>query len=148
MCHHCQDHHSVLRQSSLPNSPPLPRHNRVPFHQISLADWCLSKRLQEILVMFPGDMSLVEFSHLTPVQSSGLVTGSPVRQVSCHESPLVIRRRVGGGQVVTVTDNRMKEKVVVAINAARAARRQAEEVGINQYNVRFGLLPKENVNKC
>ena len=88
----------------------------------------MSKRLQEILAMFPADMSLVEFSHLAPVQSAGVVMGSPVRQVTCHESPLVIRRGLVGGQVITVTDNRMKEKVVVAINAARAARRQAEEV--------------------
>ena len=67
------------------------------------------KRLEEILTMFPSDMSLKEFSHLS------------------HSSPgrhLIIN--ISSKKQVVVRDSRMKEKVMVAINAARAARRQSE----------------------
>jgi len=112
--------------TSLPSSPPS---HHVPFHNRNLGDWCRSKRLEEILTIFPPDMSLHEFSHLSP-RLRQVSLGSPGRLVSVsphHSGDMVIPTRPG--QVV-VRDTRMKEKVMVAINAARAARRQAGyEVG-------------------
>ena len=60
--------------------------------------------------MFPPDMSLLEFSHLA------LTT--PAVLPGCE--PIIINNQV------VVTDSRLKEKVMVAVSAARAARRQAE----------------------
>ena len=92
---------------SLPSSPPA--YHSVPFSARTLGDWARTKRLEEILTMFPSDMSLKEFSHLS------------------HSSPgrhLIIN--ISSKKQVVVRDSRMKEKVMVAINAARAARRQSE----------------------
>lgn len=125
-------HNSTLSTSvkSLPSSPP----SHVPFHNRLLGDWCRSKRLEEILPLFPHEMSLYEFSHLSP-RMRQVSLGSPGRLVSlppCDYSngntPMVITLRGGlAHSQVVVRDPRLKEKVVVAINAARAARRQAEE---------------------
>jgi len=114
---------------SLPSSPP--SHHHVPFHSRQLGDWCRAKRLDEILSIFPADMSLHEFSHLSP-KIRQVSLGSPGRlvSVSAHytdsDTPMVIPHKP---RQVVVRDPRMKEKVMVAITAARAARRQAEEVG-------------------
>jgi len=92
---------------SLPSSPPA--YHSVPFSARTLGDWARTKRLEEILTMFPSDMSLKEFSHLS------------------HSSPgrhLIIN--ISSKKQVVVRDSRIKEKVMVAINAARAARRQSE----------------------
>lgn len=125
-------HNTTLSTSvkSLPSSPP----SHVPFHNRLLGDWCRSKRLEEILPLFPSEMSLYEFSHLSP-RMRQVSLGSPGRLVSlppCDYSngntPMVITLRGGlAHSQVVVRDPRLKEKVVVAINAARAARRQAEE---------------------
>jgi len=126
-------HNTTLSTSvkSLPSSPP----SHVPFHNRLLGDWCRSKRLEEILPLFPPEMSLFEFSHLSP-RMRQVSLGSPGRLVSlspCDYSntgntPVVITLRGGlAHSQVVVRDPRLKEKVVVAINAARAARRQAEE---------------------
>ena len=94
--------------SSLPSSPP--SYHSVPFSARTLKDWARAKRLEEILTMFPPDMSLLEFSHLALTSPAGLSAGDPII-VNNH---------------LVVTDSRLKEKVMVAITAARAARRQAE----------------------
>jgi len=115
---------------SLPSSPP----SHVPFHNRLLGDWCRSKRLEEILPLFPQEMSLYEFSHLSPrmrqvsLGSPGRLVSLPPHDYSNGNTPMVITLRgsLTHSQVV-VRDPRLKEKVVVAINAARAARRQAEE---------------------
>jgi len=128
-----QSHNTNMSTSvrSLPSSPP----SHVPFHNRLLGDWCRSKRLEEILPLFPVEMSLYEFSHLSP-RMRQVSLGSPGRLVSlppCDYSngntPMVITLRGGlAHSQVVVRDPHLKEKVVVAINAARAARRQAEEV--------------------
>ena len=97
--------------SSLPSSPPA--YHSVPFSARRLGDWARAKRLEEILPMFPPDMSLLEFSHLA------LTT--PAVLPGCE--PIIINNQV------VVTDSRLKEKVMVAVSAARAARRQAEAEG-------------------
>ena len=94
--------------SSLPSSPPA--YHSVPFSARRLGDWARAKRLEEILPMFPPNMSLLEFSHLA------LTT--PAVLPGCE--PIIINNQV------VVTDSRLKEKVMVAVSAARAARRQAE----------------------
>lgn len=84
-------------------------------------------------------MSLHEFSHLSPKMRQ-VSLGSPGRLVSVgplsndKDTPMLIHRRASNtgkkcntGQQVVITCPRMKEKVMVAITAARAARRQAEE---------------------
>ena len=53
---------------------------------------------------------------------------------------ITLRGGLAHSQVV-VRDPRLKEKVVVAINAARAARRQAEEVRYAFFKIIF-LTPK------
>ena len=94
--------------SSLPSSPPA--YHSVPFSARTLKDWARAKRLEEILTMFPPDMSLLEFSHLALTSPAVLSGGDPI----------IINNHL------VVTDSRLKEKVMVAISAARAARRQAE----------------------
>ena len=54
---------------------------------------------------------------------------------------ITLRGGLAHSQVV-VRDPRLKEKVVVAINAARAARRQAEEVRYAFFKILF-LTPKD-----
>ena len=93
---------------SLPSSPPA--YHSVPFSARRLGDWARAKRLEEILTMFPPDMSLLEFSHLT-LTTPAVLSGS---------DPIIINNHM------VVTDSRLKEKVMVAISAARAARRQVE----------------------
>jgi len=100
------DHSSL--PSSLPSSPPA--YHSVPFSARRLGDWARAKRLEEILTMFPADMSLLEFSHLT-LTTPAVLSGS---------DPIIINNHM------VVTDSRLKEKVMVAISAARAARRQVE----------------------
>ena len=100
------DHSSL--PSSLPSSPPA--YHSVPFSARRLGDWARAKRLEEILTMFPADMSLLEFSHLTLTSPAVLSGGDPI----------IINNHL------VVTDSRLKEKVMVAISAARAARRQVE----------------------
>lgn len=126
-------HNTSLSTSvkSLPSSPP----SHVPFHSRLLGDWCRSKRLEEILPLFPSEMSLYEFSHLSPrmrqvsLGSPGRLVALPPCDYSNGNTPMVITLRGGlAHSQVVVRDPRLKEKVVVAINAARAARRQAEEV--------------------
>ena len=80
-------------------------------------------------------MSLFEFSHLSPrmrqvsLGSPGRLVTLPPCDYSNSTTPMVITLRGGlAHSQVVVRDPRLKEKVVVAINAARAARRQAEEV--------------------
>jgi len=125
-------HNTTLSTSvkSLPSSPP----SHVPFHNRLLGDWCRSKRLEEILPLFPPEMSLFEFSHLSPrmrqvsLGSPGRLVTLPPCDYSNSTTPMVITLRGGlAHSQVVVRDPRLKEKVVVAINAARAARRQAEE---------------------
>jgi len=125
-------HNSTLSTSvkSLPSSPP----SHVPFHNRLLGDWCRAKRLEEILPLFPSEMSLYEFSHLSPrmrqvsLGSPGRLVSLPPCDYSSGNTPMVITLRGGlAHSQVVVRDPRLKEKVVVAINAARAARRQAEE---------------------
>jgi len=128
---------------SLPSSPPSIHKNFQNFQTRQLGDWCRSKRLDEILTIFPPDMSLHEFSHLSPKMRQ-VSLGSPGRLISVgphsndndKDTPMLIPRRQSQfnnltaqntGQQVVVTCPRMKEKVMVAITAARAARRQAEE---------------------
>ena len=94
--------------SSLPSSPPA--YHSVPFSARTLRDWARAKRLEEILTMFPPDMSLLEFSHLALTSPAVLPGGEPI----------IINNHL------VVTDSRLKEKVMVAISAARAARRQVE----------------------
>merc|ERR1719189_2586488 len=113
-------HHEEASCSSVPASPPSSHH--VPFHHRQLGDWARAKRLEEILAVFPPDLSLAEFSHLAPAPQ--LLT-APARGDSAPP-PLVI---AGGGAVVAVvTPPRLQEKVMVALTAARAARVQALEV--------------------
>jgi len=94
--------------SYLPSSPPA--YHSVPFSARTLNDWARAKRLEEILTLFPPDMSLLEFSHLTLTSPAVLSGGDPI----------IINNHL------VVTDSRLKEKVMVAISAARASRRQAE----------------------
>ena len=86
----------------------------MPFSARTLGDWARTKRLEEILSVFPADMSLLDFSHLSPSSTCPLTCGDPI---------LIT---VSSQQQVVVKDSRMKEKVMVAMNAARAARRQSE----------------------
>merc|ERR1719336_2331338 len=84
-------HHEEASCSSVPSSPPSSHH--VPFHHRQLGDWARAKRLEEILAVFPPDLSLAEFSHLAP-------------------APQLLS--AGGGAVVAVvTPPRLQEKVMV-----------------------------------
>merc|ERR1712045_907160 len=62
--------------SSLPSSPPA--YHSVPFSARSLGDWARAKRLEEILTMFPPEMSLLEFSHLSFTSPALLSCGDPI----------------------------------------------------------------------
>merc|ERR1719244_2565223 len=104
--------------NSAPSSP-------VPFRKILLGDWCRTKRLEEILSLFPSTMTLQEFSlldsSLSPDQTS------PTNFHQTHHTDMIVK--ISGccpSSQVVVTDPRLREKVVVAIHAARAARLQAE----------------------
>jgi len=140
LLHHKHQEEHTGQSSPLPTSlPSSPPSHHVPFHNRNLGDWCRSKKLEEILTIFPPDMSLHEFSHLSP-QLRQVSLGSPGRLVSPHHTgDMVIPTRPG--QVVVI-DARLKEKVMVAINAARAARTQAGyEVGSTPGGTPMTLSP-------
>merc|ERR1712203_1042249 len=65
-----------LSTSSLPSPPPA--YHSVPFTARTLGEWARAKRLEEILSMFPADMSLLEFSHLSHTTAGLQGCGDPI----------------------------------------------------------------------
>jgi len=100
----------------LPSSPP----STAPFKRRLLGDWARSKKLEEVLCLFPASMTLTEFSHLSPC-----LLPPPGCLCPPSMSPLAVTTG-DTASLVLVTDLRLKEKVLVAITAARAARLQAD----------------------